>query len=328
MRVTREKLIDLARSEAEKRAEENDVISAYIIGSVASGNPILGGTADVDLILIHQAEPPAQREFQALSDEFHLDISHHSSELYQRPTDLRIDPWLGPAICEPLFLYDPDHLFERAQAGVRGRFHREDFVHSRALAFLRQARQLKTELFLDGKFVPKYLQVLIEASNAMATLAGFPAAGRRLALILEARLDSLGGSHFFERFLHLLGAPRASGDLVKVWIDQWDLCERSNTDPNNLDRVSRHHYFHAGIGALQNQGRSEIVLPKLIDRWNDSLTRLRGQAADDEHLGNWEKALAVLGLNEDEQMKRSEELEAYLDDIEEFIYDWADQHGA
>ena len=39
MRITREKLIELARTEAERRAAREDVISAYVIGSVASGEP-------------------------------------------------------------------------------------------------------------------------------------------------------------------------------------------------------------------------------------------------------------------------------------------------
>lgn len=328
MRVTRDKLIDLAKSETKKRAEGSALISAYIIGSVASGNPILGGTADVDLVLIHNIEPPVHREFLALSEHFHLDITHHSSDLYQKPTDLRVDPWLGPSICEPLFLHDPAHFFERAQAGVRGRFHREDYVYARAQAFLMRARELKSPLLLNGHFVREYLKILIEGTNALATLAGFPAAGRRVALILEARLESLGGNRFFERFLDLLGAQHASGELVENWVAQWDHCERSSFRDDDQSRVSRYHYYRSGFDAVLDQGRVEIVLPVLLDRWNDALTRQEAQVIEDEHFVSWESALRTLGLNEDDQVKRAEELEVYLDDIEQFILDWADQHGA
>jgi hypothetical protein len=37
-----------------------------------------------------------------LSEQVHLDIAHHARELYARPKDLRIHPWLGPSMCEPI----------------------------------------------------------------------------------------------------------------------------------------------------------------------------------------------------------------------------------
>jgi predicted nucleotidyltransferase len=74
VKITRQHLIDLARNEALKRADLNNVLSAYLIGSVASGDPLLGDTADIDLVLIHQGEAPSQRETVRLSHQVHFDI--------------------------------------------------------------------------------------------------------------------------------------------------------------------------------------------------------------------------------------------------------------
>ncbi len=51
-------------------------------------------------------------------------------------------------MCEPIFLYDPQHFFELAQASARGQFHRPDHVAARAQAFLDLARrQLQVSTF-------------------------------------------------------------------------------------------------------------------------------------------------------------------------------------
>jgi hypothetical protein len=328
VRVSKEKLIDLAKMETEKRAESGSILSAYIVGSVASGNPILGGTADVDLVLIHNLQPDQQQEFLPFSDDFHLDITHHSSELYDKPTELRVDPWLGPAMCEPLFLYDPLHFFERAQAGVRGRFHRADHVHERAQAFLTRARRFKSELDSDGNFVSNYLRILLEGTNAIATLAGFPAAGRRMVLILESRLEKAKGSHFFEKFLQLQGANRVIEAQAHTWLAQWDLCAQAAIDQSDRSSIARHRYYFSGFEALLSQERPEIVLWNLLDRWGESVLSHELHTADGEHQENWENALTSLGLQGGDQSGRSDELENYLDDIEDFLNIWADQHGA
>lgn len=328
MRVSKEKLIDLARVETEKRAEGGNVISAYIVGSVASGNPILGGTADVDLVLIHNTQPGSNQEYLPFSEDFHLDITHHSSELYDRPTELRVDPWLGPTMCEPIFLYDPHHFFERAQAGVRGRFHRADHVHERARAFLSRARKSKSKLGSDGKFVSNYLRILFEGTNAIATLAGFPAAGRRMVLVLESRLEKAEGSRFFERFLQLHGANRIEEAQAHNWLAQWDRCAQDAFDQGDQTSIARHHYYFSGFEALLSQGRPEVILWNLLDRWGESVRSREMLGTDGAYQENWDHALASLGLQGGDQIVRSEELEDYLDDIEGFLDVWADQHGA
>jgi hypothetical protein len=326
--VSREKLIDLARNETKMRSEEGDVISAYIIGSVASGNPVLGGTADIDLVIIHRKEPEIDHEIHPFSNDFHLDISHHSSDLYDRPTDLRIDPWLGPTMCEPLFLYDPHHFFERAQAGVRGQFHRADHVYKRARAFLQRARDFRANLGADGKWISTYLQSLLEGANAVATLSGFPAAGRRLVLVLESRIEKVEQKGFFDRFLQLHGADRISEEQLKTWIAQWDQTATVNLVQDDQKSVARHQYYYSGLEALLSQGRPEIILWNVLDRWGEAINNLYLAGSEGQHRENWESALGILGLHEPRQNSRADELEIYLDDIEEFLEIWADQHGA
>lgn len=328
MKVSREKLIDLASTETEKRADNGDVISAYIIGSVASGDPIIGGTADVDLVLIHEMSPPFDREIHPLSMDFHLDITHHSTSMYERPTELRIDPWLGPTMCEPIFLYDPDHFFERAQAGVRGRFHRTDFVHERAQAFLSRAREDKTQLESNDVDIQKYLKVLLESTNVIVTLSGFPAAGRRLVQVIEARLEKFGASEFFTRFLQLHGIDRLMEGQVEEWIEQWVSCSQDVTSEEDQSAIARQRYYLSGFEIHISQGTPGLTLWNLLDKWADTIQALNATTVDGKHRDNFEQALVSLGFSVSEYMGRLDELESYLDDIEEYLEIWAHEHGA
>jgi tRNA nucleotidyltransferase (CCA-adding enzyme) len=44
------------------------VISIYMTGSLRRDDPLLGGTADIDLYIVHDSKPEAEREVVRLSD--------------------------------------------------------------------------------------------------------------------------------------------------------------------------------------------------------------------------------------------------------------------
>ena len=230
MIITRERLIQLAQREVKRQAAVSDILSAYLIGSVARGEPLLGGTADVDLVLIHEHRPALEHEVVRLSDDVHLDITHHSRELYENPRSLRTDPWLGPSMCEPVFLYDPEHFFEWSQAGVRGQFHRADHVHARSLEFLQRSREANASLNGNGTWLKKYMQATMQGANAAASLTGFPAAGRRLTLSLERKTAELGQNEAYQGFLCLIGAAE---------IDSWNLPEWLSSCGRAYDAASK-----------------------------------------------------------------------------------------
>ena len=87
MRVTRESLIRIARETVQERAfNDKDVMAAYLTGSlVGEADPMLGGTADIDLILVHASTPMLKRELVKLTPDFHLSTSRaaNSAARYQ-----------------------------------------------------------------------------------------------------------------------------------------------------------------------------------------------------------------------------------------------------
>jgi hypothetical protein len=330
VRVTRAKLIELARKEVEHRAaQDGGLLSGYLIGSVAAGEPLFGDAADIDLVLVHDGEPVASREVVPLSDQVHFDIQHHPRRVYAQPPLLRVDPWLGPALCAPVFLYDPTHFFERAQAGARGQFHRPDYVRARAMAFLDQARRMNPGRFQAEEWIEGYLAAALDGANAAGTLAGFPAAGRRVALGLQIRAQELGHPEVYGGFLRLLGADELRSEEVEAWIlaleRVYDRVAPGQTDP--LFSPARRAYYLGGLRALVEADQPEAAVWPLLELWvrcsngQDDL-RLREDGAE------WNAARARLGLAPGDAQRRAEHLETYLDHVEAIIEEWADRHGA
>ena len=121
MRVTRESLIRIAKETTQERVfNDRDIIAAYLTGSLVSDvDPMLGGTADLDIIFVHAGEPKNRREFVKLTPDFHLDISHRAKAEFKRPRELRLDPWLGWEMYDPMLLYEREKFFEFVQSITR-----------------------------------------------------------------------------------------------------------------------------------------------------------------------------------------------------------------
>ena len=330
MSIAREQLIDLARRETEQRAASNEILSGYLIGSVARGDPSLGDAMDIDLVLVHRHEPTTAREIVRLSHQVHLDILHHSRVFYDRPRRLRIDPWMGPALCEPVFLYDPEHFFEWAQAGARGQFFRPDHVYARAQAFLSRSRQASSLLPLSGRWLRTFLRALLDAANAVASLDGFPVAGRRLSLHLADIATRLDCPWLLAQFHQLLGVEHLHRfDLpqhLNAWARACDAAMASGGDPTLLP--CRRDYYLKAFQALADAGRGPAILWNLLWTWEEFIYLLGHKPDARPHRDAWRQALMELGLGPDQRAERAQSLECIIQKHGAYIEAWGERHGA
>ncbi len=330
MRITQTLLIDLARREIEKRAEANGLLAAYLIGSVVHDQAVFGGAADIDLVLIHDGEALLGREIVGLSDDVHLDILHHDRQLYAQPRELRRDPWIGPAIYDPLPLYDPDHFFEWAQASIRGQFLRADFRVARAQTFLERARRLQSEIDPAADWIGRLVVSAFLGANAIATLAGPPASGRRALSALRQACQQAEFDQAYAGLLRLLGADRGGLHKASDWVGGWarafDAAAPFSTRPE-LFPERRAYYLKAFQSQLES-GEAEAILPALLETWARALSVLRGFSQEGDHLASFEAAAADLALDPDSAAERLADLDAYLDHLEAFLEDWSVRHGA
>jgi hypothetical protein len=330
VRITRRKLIELAREEAHNRGASDGLLSAYLIGTVAHGEPLLGETADIDMVLIHEHPPAKEREIVRLSHQVHFDITHHHKTEYEKPSLLRTDPWLGPALCEPIFLYDPNHFFEWAQAGARGQYYRADHTFARAHAFLSQARQQASLVQLSARWERTFLMAVLNAANSIASLYKFPVAGRRLALALRDQTQLLEKPDVYGGFLRLIGADQihewSIAELYQPWTLAFDTAARANSDDLLVD--SRKVYFLQGFQALSDQGQQKAVLWPLLYTWERSINTINMHMDSEKHRAAWQHALTLTGLDMAQRGKKHSALMEYINFVATQLDQWAEEHGA
>lgn len=335
MRVTRESLIKIARETAQERAfNDKGIIAAYLTGALANDDvePILGGTADIDLVFIHKDEPKHRREFVRLTPDFHVDINHRAKSEFKRPRELRLDPWLGWEMYDPQLLFEREKFFEFVQAGLRAGFEfnaPEPALH-RSRLLLSQARQIWREMLelsdiVTPQDVLQYMKALYYAVNAVAELSGPPLGERRLMLEFAARAETALRPGMEAALVGLLGASALDVSVMKSWLPDWILAFESATESTRVDAridLMRVNYYEKAIMAMLESEKPITALWPLLHTWTMAVDVLPDLAANP-----WRAVCSQLGLTAVGIEERIEGLDHFLDEVEVLLDDLAEQYG-
>ena len=335
MRITRELLHKIAEDTVKERAaKDKSIVAAYLHGSVWDGpDPVFGGTADIDLVFIHD-KFDLQREIIRLTEDVTLDIEHHAKETYQPPKDLRQRPRLGYTVfgCKPL--YDPDHFFDFTQASVRGLFHNYENVMARCQELLNRGRA--TWLFFHNRpyeFGPEqvatYLQAVEDAVNAVVCLSSAPLAERRFLIDFVNHCEKIGKFHLYADLIKLLGGLNLADEQqsfgvqakeeLKGWMLDW---EENFTKLNEMYEIipelhtHRRAYYMRAYEEMISSDQPEAVLWPMLITWTQMAQTMPSQAE------KWEAFCERLGLVGSAFEARLDDLDAYLDKVEILLEEW------
>jgi hypothetical protein len=335
MRVSRESLIRIAKETAQERAyNDPSVIAAYLTGSLTSdGDPMLGGTTDVDLVLVHSSPPAMSRQVVKLTPDFHLDLHHRSRSEFRSPRELRTDPFLGWEMYDPMLLYQREKFFEFVQAGLRAgfEFSAPQLVLDRCRKLLAGARQGWIDLSdIDGEKagvvqVRRLLQALSDAANAVAEVSGGPLAERRFLHDFPARAQAAECPDSIAAFFNLLGTSQVDAATITGWLPQWEvdfLAAAENVKVDARIHAARLNYYEKAIQALLATETPLTSLWPLLTTWSLSVSVL-----DESRHGPWREACHSLGLLGATLNERVAGLDKFLDDIEIRLDDIARANG-
>lgn len=334
MRITQELLHKIAHDTIKSRKRsEPDLLAAYLIGSVLTEEPLLGGTTDIDLVLVHKYQVTIERETLPVTREISLDILHKRKEDFDHHRKLRQDPWLGyPLTYNHILLTDTDHWLEFIQAGVTADFHRPDNVLARVRGMLDSAREewfkLTGDAFPDHlSWLQQYLIVLALAANSIAGLISPPLTTRRFLLSFAESTETLGVPKMLAGLHGLLGITNAIENNLPKWLEAFhsDLSSLpDNPATPILLRPCRHAYYLDVVKAMVESGEGKAALWPLLETWVAS----RKSTPDPEgQLDLWTDCLQTLQLTEEHQQQKTEALDSYLDTIEQILEDWTNLYG-
>ncbi len=277
MRVTRESLIRIAKETAQQRAfTERDLIAAYLTGALASdADPLLGGTADIDIIFVHIDEPKQHREFITLTPDFHLDISHRAKAEFKRPRELRLDPWLGWEMYDPMLLFEREKFFEFVQAGLRAgfEFNAPAPALQRSRMLLSHGRQIWRDLLepsdaVRPQDITKFMKSLFHGVNAVAELSGPPLYERRLMLEFLPRAETAQRPMLNAELVNLMGAAALDVSQANSWMPDWKLAFEAATENSRGDariHPARLNYY-AWRSACEQLGFTSLGFEERVER--------------------------------------------------------------
>jgi len=336
MRVTRESLLRIAKETAQERAyNDPDIVAAYLTGSLLNVEPMLGGTADIDIVFVHKTKPKQSREFVKLTPDFHLDISRRTKDEFKSPRELRGDPWLGYEMYDPILLYEREKFFDFVQASLRAGFDFEQppLMLQRCKKMLSHGRGIWMDLTeldeesIGPKEIKKYMKSLFHALNAIAELSGPPIQERRLLLEFPARAAAAGKPGMAAGAFGLIGANHADVDKLKLWFSDWKSAFKlaSADGKPELDfriHPARINYYEKAIKAMLDGDTPLAALWPLLHTWTLSAEVLEG-----DHFNFWKNAVGELGLLGAGFTEHVEGLDHFLDDIEITFEEIARENG-
>jgi hypothetical protein len=333
MRVTRESLLRIAKETAQERAyNDPDIIAAYLTGSLLNVEPMLGGTADIDIVFVHKNMPKQSREFIKLTPDFHVDISRRAKDEFKSPRELRADPWLGYEMYDPTLLYEREKFFDFVQASLRAGFDFEQppLMLQRCRKLLSHGRQIWmdiTELAEPAgpKEIKKYMKSLFHAVNAVAELSAPPIQERRLLLEFPARAKAAQKAEMTAVVFGLMGANNVNAEKVKSWVSDWKSAFKVASEKKEVDvriNLTRLNYYEKAIKAMLEGEIPLASLWPLFHTWTLAANVLEG-----DQLAFWKNAAGELGLLDAGFTERVEELDHFIDEIEVTLNEIAAANG-
>ncbi len=333
MRISVETLLKLAQEQVSQRAKSDyDVIAAYLYGSLLGDDPLIGGTGDIDLMFIHNQGISERREIVRITDDIHLDITHAGRDAYRQTRELRLNPWMGPVVNGCKILHDPQHFMDFVQAGVRGQFDRPDNVRLRVQKQLEHARQIWLGFQLESgepglEQFASYLKAVDHAANAVAVVSGPPLGERRFLQRFVERSNQLGQPALAGKLLTLIGGPKASPEALQAMLPAWELAFKAGAEKNPPARLHplRQHYYQKAFETFLSPGQPyQATLWPLLRTWTGLAQLLDDEAAT----AAWKEALSQLDLLGAGFGARLEDLDKFLDQVEELLESWSRKMGA
>ena len=335
MRVTRESLIRIAKETVQQRLFNNRaIIAAYLTGSLVQEDvdPLLGGTADIDIIFVHADEPKYRREFVKLTPDFHVDIGHRARGEFKRPRELRVDPWLGWEMYDPMLLYEREKFFEFIQAGLRAgfEFNAPAPALQRSRSLLDHGRQIWRDLLevsdsLTPRDVAKYMKSLFHAVNAVAELSGPPLQERRLMLEFGPRAETARRPEMVAALTGLMGGMGLDPEQIRLWLPDWRLAFEGAAENTRIDvriHSARLNYYEKAIRVMLDGPTPYAALWPLLQTWS-----LAVEVLPDHAVNAWRSACGQLGFTTLGFEDRIQGLDQFLDEVEALLDELAREHG-
>ncbi|MCD6356594.1 MAG: hypothetical protein J7L66_04830 [Anaerolineaceae bacterium] len=333
MRITRDQLIATAK-ETVKRATfgNNDIVCAYLTGSLTFKDPLIGGTTDIDLIYVHSLNIPAKREIVPIADNFHLDIAHFSQSYFSRPRNLRSDAWVGSFLCDyPILLHDSNHWYDFVRSSAFSHFFQPANIIQRVRPFITSARQswinLKNKVSDNhNAAVFEYLKAIKNTANALTCITSVPLTDRRFLIDFPRSAQAINMPGLVGGLVDLIVPADPIEPDWDVWLGNWSTAflsiQQLENTPLSFTYCRLPYYKKAILGLKEENNHPALWL--MLWTWAQMAVHLQPHNSSQR---GYEDFLSQLMLDKSHFSERLSSLDQFLDVAEEFIDGWQQSFG-
>jgi len=342
MLITQDLLIDITKDYINRLLRQNnDIVACYLTGSVLGDQAFIGGSTDIDLVVVHKEDPPAPREIRRVKSNISLDIVHHHQSLYTFHRRMRQDSWLGYALRNhDGIIYDTDHWLEYIQAGVDAQFDSPENTHARALKFADDARRYWFALDDDDEtpfsdWLDLFFKSVDNACNAVATLSGPGLTQRRFLLDFPARAEAVNQMPLVGDLARLIGNDKISVDFYNQWRPVWETrlveCSQSPHCPPNLHKARKAYFLDCCDALAQSDNLFAVLWPMTVT-WRQIAQCSRvGLDEDDttetEATTDWLSFASQIGFEPAQKNIKIRELGHFIEKVQNILEDYQREFG-
>ena len=333
MRITKDLLIATAKDTVKKALfNSNDIVCAYLTGSIIREDPLIGGTTDIDLILVHSIDGNHNRELIPVAEDYHLDIAHMPQSYFSHPRKLRTDAWVGSFLCHyPIVLHETNHWFDYIRSGVFTQFFQPMNIIERVTPFLENARKdwvsLRSQegVFEHGS-IHTYLRSIKNAADAIACLTSVPLTDRRVLLDFPAAAQAVQMPGLTGGLVDLMVPPEPIDPDWDVWMDNWNIAfssiQQIDSTPLAYTEMRRPYYEKAILGLKDENNQAALWL--LLWTWSLIAAQLPKNGSSQR---GYLDVLDQLMLDPAHFSERLDGLDQFLDAVEITVENWKTDSG-
>lgn len=334
MKITKEKLLRLSDSYiAQRSRKDRSIVCAYLTGSLLRDYPFINNTTDVDIIMIHSDLDQAYREISAISEDATFDIYHYPRSYFVNTRNLRTDPWIGSSLCyDPIVLFGKGHWYEFVLSSVEASFFLPENAMQRALVFNREAHKYYAQLQrlintpYDVTYVFNYLLCIENAVNSVACLYKRPLTMRHFLQDFIECCNELNCINLVTETISLItensGLEQYQQYYTQFWnyyFDYFSNYVRPDFYPD-YSKV-RLPYYQKAVEAFW-----EAHLPSavwiMLNTWTQIFSAMKMEQNEGFH-----SFLGMNGLTPQQGPKRMEEIDHFLEQVDDTIDSWGKSHG-
>jgi len=331
MILNKDRLLTMTQTFLSKRLHsDHSIVCVYLTGSMLRDDPFINGTADVDLVIVHNQPVDEIREIIGMTPEVTLDIHHIEQSYYSPPRKVRKDPWIGSSLCfDPLLLYNKGHWFEFMQASVEAGFFSPEYVIYRSGLFLNEARLLFTELenqrnLGSSIYISSYLKIIEDGCNAVACLSGLPLTDRTLMKRFNEVAEAINREDLSTILYGLILGQNSPFPYYDYFFNSWkyylEYFGNSDLAPLKM-KADRIPYYTAPVSYYWNEHLAS-ALWIMAKTWCSVAKAY--QLDDNEYFVTFCNMLEISPMF---FAKRKSQLELFLDSIEDAQKNWGDSQG-